>query len=132
MQFEGEYFGGNFNLRADRALQKTNILLKINDCVIDVCPSSAPLTRQYLSKPALSISYGDIVKIENLPSERMSAVRYFFVGTGAFALRKKEFFLNVSFRDSIGMEQNIVFKMKQADECYKAVYDRIAKVRGKK
>lgn len=131
MQFEGEYFGGNFNLKTDAGLQKTNVLLKIED-KLSVYLAIAPLSHQYRAQSALSIAYGDIVRIENMPSERIGALRLMVMPTPmAAALRKKEYYLNVTFRDLIGMEQNIVFKVKQADECYKAVYDKVAESRGK-
>ena len=129
MQFEGEYFGGNFNLKADGGLQKTNVLLKVQE-KLDVHLSTAPLSRQYRAQSALSVAYDDIVKIESLPSERIGALRLFIMPAPmAAAMRKREFYLNVTFKDSIGMEQNIVFKVKQTDECYKAVYDKIAENR---
>ncbi len=132
MQFEGEYFGGNFQLKVDKSLQKTNVLLKVQE-QLSVFQSIGPLTHNYQEKAAISFDYGDIVKIENLPSERIGALRSMVLPAPvAVMLRKKEMFLNVTFKDGIGMEQNIVFKVKQADECYKAIYDRIAEIRGKK
>ena len=36
LQFEAEYFGGNFNLKIDGGLRKTNVLLQVEESRLTV------------------------------------------------------------------------------------------------
>lgn len=130
LQFEAEYFGGNFNLKIDGGLRKTNVLLQVEESRLTVFLAVAPLARRYLPQPSWTVQYSDITRIECLPSERVGALRMLVLpAPAAVALRKREFYLNITYRDAIGMEQNIAFKVKNAEACYQAVYEKIAECR---
>jgi hypothetical protein len=71
------------------------------------------------------------VKVESLPSEKISTLRVLISPIGGLLFRKKELFLTLSFKDNINMEQSIVFRMNKPDEVHKAIYDRVAETRQK-
>jgi len=130
-QFEGEYLGGNMNLKVTGGFRKTNVLIRVEPDRLAVYFAVAPLSHQYKPQPAWAIQYRDITRIECLPSERISALRMYLLPAAAVALQKKELYFNITYKDEIGMEQNIAFKVKQAEDCYRMVYEKIAETRKK-
>lgn len=143
-EFRGKYFGGHQKLNSlltefskkqfGISTVNINVLLRLECERINVllCYPFAP-GRLASNQPVFSLEYRSISNIQSLPSERIGTLRYMLLPAPmAVMFRKKEFFLNLCFKDDIDMEQTLVFKMEKNDECYQAVYDKIAELRRSK
>jgi hypothetical protein len=136
LELQGEYAGGLAQLNSYFSklfgTGKSNILLRLDNEKINVLPCY-PLspTKLVSDKPIFTLEYKSISSIQNLPASRISFLRVLTVGIFATTWRKKEDYLNLTFKDDIDMDQNIAFKMKESDVAYQAVYNKVAECRRK-
>jgi hypothetical protein len=121
-EFTGEYLGGHVDYP-----DVGPVLLQLNDESLFVAPYS-PLSHMALGQPFLTIPYANIASVQSVPYEKISTLRFLTFGaaTGLF-WRKNEHLLTVTFKDDLGIEQTVAFKLKQVEKAHTELYNRIAK-----
>lgn len=135
------YLGGNIQL--DQKIKAFNskmfgtekfgyVFLRLDSDKINVLPGYPLMAKLASPNPIYSLEFNRISNIQNLPSERVSALTTYCMGPVIAAhFRKKEFCLIISFKDEIGFDQNLYFKMGADDVIYRAVYEKVAASRKK-
>lgn len=69
-----------------------------------------------LFKELFTIPYEQISSIESDTADRLSLGRLLMVGIFAFAWKKKDKFLKITYKDATGFEHHIIFGKLNADE----------------
>ena len=82
-----------------------------------------------LDKLPLKVPYDAISEMKITTSKELSVGRMLLTGMLAFAWKKKKKLLLVSYKDQIGMEQNLVFDSGDLEKIQPAIYNRVAMVR---
>jgi hypothetical protein len=57
----------------------------------------------------LTIPYNKLLNVQSMSEKKLKATRLFLVGIFAFAWKKRQDYLVITFKDAIGVEQNPVF-----------------------
>ena len=153
VEFEGEYVEGNLKISQEHSniklqLQEENLTLTRNSVLFDDSLHSIP--------------YGEVSSVQNiLHKEIRSSMKALLVlvviglvflvvfngflglvvfgllvlavlGLITFSWRKSVPLLTLTFKDDVDMEQTAVFKMKEPQEAYAAVYDKVVEAKKKK
>ncbi len=109
-----------------------HVFLRLDSEKINVLPGYPFMAKLASPNPIYSLEFKQISNIQNIPSERISALTTFVLGSVIAAnLRKKEFCLVITFKDDVGFDQSLYFKMGADDVVYRAVYDKVAASRRK-
>jgi len=77
------------------------------------------------------IPYENIINVQSMSQEKLSAMRLLLVGIFAFAWKKKKQFMVLTYKDDAGIEQNPVFDMKKIEEVQPAIYRKMIAARQK-
>lgn len=121
-EFTGEYLGGHVDYP-----DVGPVLMQLNEDSLFVAAYS-PLSHMALGQPFLAIPYENITSVQSLPFEKISTLRFLTLGAATGLLwRKNEHLLTVSFKDDLGIEQTVAFKLKHIKEAHAEIYNRIAK-----
>jgi hypothetical protein len=135
------YLGGNIQL--DQKIKAFNskmfgtekfghVFLRLDSDKINVLPGYPFMAKLASPNPIYYLEFSRISNIQNLPSERISALTTFVVGSVIAAnFRKKEFCLVISFKDEVGFDQSLYFKIGADDLVYRAVYEKVVESRTK-
>ena len=127
LEFKGEYLGGHVKFP-----DKCYIVLQLGDNILDVTYPHLKYDFRAREEPFISIPYEDISSIQSLPREKIDTLRVLAVGLVGVLWRKKEFYLTLTFKDDLDMNQSIVFKMEKPEKAQRAIYDKVAEAKKKK
>ncbi|RLI07396.1 hypothetical protein DRO42_08140 [Candidatus Bathyarchaeota archaeon] len=112
--YEGKYLGGHSAFPKE---MKVHINLMPNYLEIQEFPAFIP--------------YENIINVQSMSQEKLSAMRLLLVGIFAFAWKKKKQFMVLTYKDDAGIEQNPVFDMKKIEEVQPAIYRKMIAARQK-
>ena len=128
IEFQGEYLGGHTRFQS-----QNNIVMLLQSTEISIYTAHAFSQVVSLRQPFLIIPYDNIVGIQKTTSDKIDTLRVLAVGVvGGLLWRKKELFLSLSFMDDIGINQTLIFKMKDVDEAQWKIYDKVAQTKKNK
>jgi hypothetical protein len=108
-EYEGAYLGGS--------IQHGNgmrVLLRFSGVGLGFFQFKSDKSQELFSnKPFISMAYNDIIGIQVVNQERISSLRWIVLGAIPGLLwRTNDKFLLLLFKDSIGLEQSLVFRFK--------------------
>jgi len=84
----------------------------------------------FSDKPFISVAYGDITGIQVVNQERISSFRWIVFGViPALLWRINSWFLLLSFKDSLGLEQSLVFQFKDNGVIQSTIQNRVSQYR---
>ena len=114
-KFKGEYLGGHSAFPKKRDV---HIILEEEALTIP--------------ELALKIPYRDIISIENMTKEKISAARVLLLGIVGALWKKEQLFMVLKYHDStLNAEQSMVFKMDKIEEAQRAIYNRMVAAKQK-
>jgi len=79
----------------------------------------------FIPEMPLKIPYKNIVNIQSLTKEKLTAMRLLFLNILAFAMKKKKLYMMLSFKDEAGLTHNMIFDVKKIDEVQPVIYQRM-------
>jgi hypothetical protein len=124
LEYNCEYLGGHVKFP-----DKGSVILQLGEEEIYV----AAYTPSTIILPFLAIPYKDITGVQAVPYEKISTLRTFAFGSLVGLMwRKNEHLLTLAFKDELGMEQTVAFKIKKTDKVHEEIYDRAVTARKKK
>jgi len=93
---------------------------------MDVSLILKPETLDIPEFPA-TVAYPAITNVQSMGQDKLTAKRLLLVGIFAFAWKKKEQFMVLTYKDELGMTQNPVFRVAKGkiNEVQPAIYQRM-------
>jgi hypothetical protein len=85
----------------------------------------------YLEVPELllTLPYDQLQNVQSMTEEKLKASRMFLVGIYAFAWKKQEVYLVITFNDAIGIEQNPAFDVERISSIQPFLYYKMVNAR---
>ena len=106
-QYEGEYLGGHIQHQSG-----IRILMKFENSKIDIFqynPEKNHSSELVSNRPCISILYDKFVGAQVIGQEKLNTLHLLVYGSLVALLTKKnELFLQLIFKDDIGLEQNLI------------------------
>lgn len=112
--YKGKYLGGHSAFPKE---MKVHINLMPTHIAIPEFPTFIP--------------YENLINVQSMTQEKLTAKRLLLVGIFAFAWKKKKKFMVLSYKDEAGIEQNPVFDVKKIEEVQPAIYRKMIDARQK-
>lgn len=71
------------------------------------------------------VPYQKITNVQSMSQDKLTAKRLLLVGIFAFAWKKKQMFMVLTYEDDLGITQNPVFKVDKLNEVQPTIYQRM-------
>jgi hypothetical protein len=110
--YKGKYLGGHSAYPKDMDI---NLMLNPDYLEIPEFPAMIP--------------YDKITNVQSMSQDKLTKTRLLLTGVFAFAWKKKQMFMVLTYEDDIGIVQNPVFSVNKINEVQPTIYQRMMNAR---